>query len=153
MRRALLLSLLLLPLPAFAIDQTEPTEPGTGGSSTKTTSDLLADLHGDEGPDRLYASRALRSQLKHALTVEARAPEASFAYDEARSLLIELEERLPSICAEALTSRQVAAPCAEMLAMLDVKSAIPAIETALAAEPRRRPHARMAAALATLVAP
>lgn len=152
MRRALLLSLLLLPLPALAIDQTEPTEPGTGGS-TKTTHDLLVDLHGDAGPDRLYASRALRSQLKHALRVEAHAPEASFAYDEARSLLIELEERLPSICTEALASPQVAAPCAEMLAMLGVKTAVPAIQAALATETRKGPQKRLTAALATLSAP
>lgn len=147
-----LLAALLLPLPALAIEQTEPSEPGTGGS-TKTTADLLEDLHGDAGPDRLYAARALKSQLKRALRAEAHAPPGSFASDEARSLLVELEERLPPICTEALSSPQVATPCAEMLALLDVTAAVPGIQAALTAETRKGRRTRLSAALAALQAP
>jgi CBS domain-containing protein len=73
MRRALLLALLLAPLPALAIEQTEPSEPGTA-SSSKTTGDLLEDLHGDDGPDRLYAARALQS-VKEKVSLASEFPE------------------------------------------------------------------------------
>jgi hypothetical protein len=149
-RAALLLLVLLAPLPAFAIDQTQPD---VGSSSQKTTADLLGDLHSDGGPDRLYAARALRSQLKRALRVEANGREGSIPLDDARSLLVELEERLPPICTDALDSPQVAAPCAEMLAMLDVEEAAPAIERALQAETRKRPRRRLERALAALQHP
>ena len=148
--RRLALLLLLLPLPAFAIDQTQPE---VGSSSTKTTADLLADLHSDGGPDRLYAARALKSQLKRALRVEARGREGSIALDDARSLLVELEARLPEICTDALDAPAVAAPCAEMLALLDVKEAAGAVEAAYTTETRKGPKKRLAEALAELRAP
>lgn len=142
--RALLLALLLLPLPALAIEQTTPQ---AGTTSTKTTAELLSDLHSDDAPDRLYAARALKSQLTRALRIEAHGREGSIALDDARSILVELDERLPGICMDDLAIPAVSTPCAEMLALLGVEEARGAIQELAQRETRKSHRRRLERAL------
>lgn len=124
----------------------------TGSAQTKTTSELLTDLAGDNKANRLYAARALKGQLKHAQHVVEHAREGSLVRDEALANLDELEQRLPEQCQVALGSANVVAPAAEMLAMLKVKEAIPQIQQIVATETRRSVLKRLHAALASLEA-
>jgi hypothetical protein len=141
---------------AFAQNPTGMSDDMMGGgnqpgpSTQKSTADYLMDLDGEDSSDRLLAARVLRGQLRRALKAEDRAREGSLAYDDARSLLVELDERLPEACLNALAYSNVVAPCAEMLAMLEIKEAIPRIEQALALETNKRKRERIEAALAEL---
>jgi hypothetical protein len=118
-------------------------------NSVKTTQDYLSDLDGDSAPDRLYASRVLRGQLRHALRVERTAKEGSLARDDARSALIELGDRLPHACMSNLSAATTVAPCADILGMLEVQEALPLLQRALATEKRKwaRRHIETAIAL------
>ena len=124
--------------------------PTPSASSDKTTAEYLSDLDGDKPSDRLLAARVLQGQLRRALRTEARGKVGTLAYDDARAALVELEQRLPGACSNALAYANVVAPCAEMLAMLDVFDAIPAIEAVLATETRKGPLRRITEALAML---
>ncbi|MFZ5477236.1 MAG: hypothetical protein ACOZNI_10730 [Myxococcota bacterium] len=147
MRKLLLaIPVLLLAPRALAIDEPNPA----GDTSPKTTGELLSDLTGESGPDRLYAARVLRAQLVRALNAEARAKEGSIAHDEARAALVELEARLPEACTAALEHDNVVAPCADVLARLDVTAAVPALEARLAKETRKGVRKRLEAAIAEL---
>jgi len=141
---ALAFALLVVSRPAFAIEQTTPQ---AGTSSPKTTAELLSDLHSDDAPDRLYAARALKSQLTRALKVESRAREGSIMLDDARSVLVELDARLPRICMDNLVVPAVSTTCAEMLALLGVEEARAAIEELAQRETRKSHQRRLARAL------
>lgn len=129
---------------------------GTGGTPTatsasdKTTAEYLSDLDGDKPSDRLLAARVLQGQLRRALRTEARGRTGTLAYDDARAVLVEMDQRLPGACMNSLAYANVVAPCAEMLAMLGVVDAVPAIEAVLATETRKGPLRRITAALELL---
>jgi hypothetical protein len=146
--RLLLCALALLsfaPL-AHAIDEQSETQPST----QKSMGDYLSDLEGDSAPDRLYASRVLRGNLRRALHAEATARPGSMRYDDARAALVELEERLPHACITDLAQANVVAACADILAMLDVKEAVPPLQALLATEKRKGVLKHIQAALTTL---
>jgi hypothetical protein len=147
-RRLLLLAVLLAAAPALAID--EPQNPAGQDVSQKSLGDHLGDLVGESAPDRLYAARVLRGHLLRALKIEARGREGSFALDEARAELVELEERLPEACRAALKHDNVVAPCADVLAALDVTAALPELKERLAVETRKGVRKRVEAAIAAL---
>lgn len=149
-RLAALLAVLLMfvAAPAAAMDAENPQAP----KSEKSTADLLSDLDGDEAPDRLYAARVLRGQLRRALRTEARGRVGSIPYEEARALLLELDLRLPEACTSALQFENTVGPCADMLAWLQVRDALPKLRERRAAEERKRVQKRLDAAIATLEA-
>lgn len=156
MKRLLPFLLLLFPATALAVpDPVGPQATATAGTpnGAKSTAELLADLRGGDGSDRLYAARSLKSQLKRALKVEANGRPGTIQVIEARSLLYELESRIPETCTAALEHANVVTPCADMLAWLDAESAIPALEARLREEERKRARKHLAAALAALRAP
>lgn len=142
----LLLAALLYAAPAAALDAENPQGPKV----EKTTADYLAELEGESAPDRLYAARVLRGQLRRALRVEARGEPGSIPYEEARALLVELEARLPQACTAGLKADNIVAPCADVLAWLEVRSALPALRERLATETRKGPRKRLERAIATL---
>lgn len=156
MSRLLLLLLLLAPTPAFAVPDpvggTAAATPATN-SAPKTTADLLADLRGEDNSNRLYAARSLKSGLRRALAVEARGREGTLAVIEARSFLFEMESRLPEACVLALEAPNTVTPCADMLAWMEVRTAVPALEARLAVETRRRARRHLEAALQALRGP
>lgn len=126
--------------------------PATVGA--KTTAMLLADLRSDDDSDRLYAARALRAQMKRALRVEARGASGTIAADEARSVLFELEARVPDACRAGMVEHpNVVAACADMIAWLEVDDAEPLLRAALAAETRKGVRRRIERALASVAAP
>jgi hypothetical protein len=141
------------PAAALPVDDASGTPTPTNSSAnSKTTAEYLSDLGGDNAPERLFAARVLRSQLKTALRTEAHSKPGSFANDEARAALVELSDRIPNACLSVLNEDNVVSPCADMLAMLEVTSALPALERRLAVETRKGPHKHLAAAIATLKA-
>jgi hypothetical protein len=119
----------------------------------KTTAELLSDLSGDNAADRLYAARALRSQLAHAQHAVAHAPEGSLAHDDGLATLDELEQRLPDQCTAALQFKNVVALSAEMLGMLNDREALPAVQAAAAAETRKGVKRRIDSVVAGLSGP
>lgn len=152
---ALSLLMLLLGsfLPAAQAQEALGTEGALEPSGEKTIGEYLMALDGDDAGDRLMAARVLRGQLRRALRMLDRGQPGTLAHDDARALMIELDERLPEACLNALAYPNVAFLAAEMLAMLEIRSAAPAVERALAQEARKGPRRRMEAALALLTAP
>lgn len=122
----------------------------------KTTAELLSDLSGDNASDRLYAARALRGVLAQAQRAIDHAPAGSLAHDEGLATLDELEQRLPDQCLMALQFKNVVALSAEMLAMLNDRDALPAVQEVAATETRKGVKRRLdnvVAALSVLSGP
>lgn len=140
--------LALAAAPAHAVD----VQSEAAVQSNKSLSDYLGDLEGAEDPDRLYASRVLRGELRRALRTEAKAAPGSLAQLDARALLVELSDRLPRACTTALRYKNSVAPCADMLAMLEATDALPALREALEGETRRGPRKSLEAAIEALEA-
>lgn len=153
MSRPLLLgaALALLALsaaPAHAVD----VQSEAAVQSNKSLSDYLGDLEGSSDPDRLYAARVLRGELRRALRTEAKAAPGSLAQLDARALLVELSDRLPRACTTGLRYKNSVGPCADMLAMLEATEALPALREALKGETRRGPRKSIENAIAALEA-
>lgn len=116
---------------------------GVKPSGDKSVAEYLMDLDGDDAGDRLMAARVLRGQLRRALRTLERGRPGTLAHDDARALMVELDQRLPEACMNALAYPDVAYLAAEMLAMLEIRSAIPAIELALQREEKKRRQERI----------
>lgn len=142
-RTAPLVALLAFTLHAHAQDTApDPSEAAGTAAAQKTMGQLLSDLNSMTASNRLYAARALHTQLKAALRTADHGKEGSIAQDEALSKLIELEARVPDSCGAAMQYDNAAPSCAEMLAMLNVTTAKPQLTEALGrvkgAGPKRR---------------
>lgn len=120
--------LLLLVSMARAVEGEPPTDSVSTG--TKTLADHFTALAGDDAPERLYAARTVRAELRHHLTVQARAQPGSLADLEARSVLVELAARVPGACRSGLRFENSAMLCTEMLADLEVLPMLPEVEAA-----------------------
>lgn len=103
--------------PAFAVDPTSPGE-SAPQSVAKTLSDYLADLGGDDAPERLYAARTVRAEERRALWAIDHAPPDSLAALDAQSILVEVEARVPMACRSALLYTNTVVLCTEILADL-----------------------------------
>lgn len=143
-----LLLLLALVSPAFAVDAQSSLQEG----SQKEIADYLHDLASDSDPDRLFAARVLKGDLARALRTERHAPEGSLAWLDARSLLVELDARLPDACRVAIRHLNATAPCADIYAMLQYRPALPLLTELRAGEQRTAVQKRLDAAIATLSA-
>ncbi|MDP2313085.1 MAG: hypothetical protein Q8P41_09295 [Pseudomonadota bacterium] len=132
--------------PAYAIDE----QSELSVQSQKSLGDYLTDVESDSDPNRLYAARVLRGELRRVLRVEANAPAGSLASLDARAILIELETRLPRACRAGLQKLNSVAPCADILALLGVKEAVPEIRQVLTVEKRRWVRRHLESALAKL---
>ncbi|MSQ03804.1 MAG: hypothetical protein EXR71_18275 [Myxococcales bacterium] len=135
--------------PALAVEG----DPEKGGPSIeKKLGDYLADLGGDDGPERLFAARTVKGETRRALAAMNRAPADSLAALEGRSTLVEIDARAPSACANALTYPNTAVLCAEILADLGHPEMIGRIEASRALVPDKGGRRRIDAALAILAA-
>ncbi len=114
-----ILTMLAAAGPAFAVDPNMPGGEAPASAPAKTLSDYLADLGGDDAPERLYAARTLRGEARRALHAIARTPADSLASLNAQSVLVEVDARLPLACRSALQYANSAPLCAEMLADLE----------------------------------
>ena len=119
-------------------------------SGEKSIAEYLMELDGDDASERLMAARVLRGHLRRALRTLDRGRVGTLSHDDARALMVELDQRLPEACMNALAYPDVAYLAAEMLAMLEIRSAIPAIELAMQREEKERRQERMAESLAAL---
>ncbi len=125
---------------------------GPGGPSReKTLGDYLSDLASDEPPERLFAARTVRAEVKGALAVSRRAPPDSLAALDARSTLVEVDLRIVGSCTAGLTYPDTAPLCAELLADLEHVEMIPAISAAKEAAANSASKRRIDRALATLI--
>lgn len=143
-------SFLLMAALAQAADDPTGGPPSNPNSPDKTTADYLLDLDSDDASDRLLAARVLEGLLKRSLRTVEHARPGSLASDDAKAALVELEERLPSTCSDALSYDNVVAPCAEMLAILAYKPALPLIQAAAEKETRKGVKKRLDAAIELL---
>lgn len=156
MRYLTFFALLLLPVLGMAAD--DPM--GMGGGNTtenpstpeKTTADYLRLIDGEDASDRLLSARVLKGQLKRALHKLEHGRPGSLSHDDARALMVELDERLPEACLNALVYSNVAAACSEILAMMEVRAAEGPIGEALSRETRKHAKKRIAAALSIIQA-
>lgn len=130
-RSALVVTLaaLFLVKPALAVD---PSTPGESAPQTaqKVLSDYLADLGGDDAPERLYAARTVRGEERRALWAIDHAPADSLAALDAQSILVEIEARVPMACRSALLYANTVPLCAEILADLGHTELLPEVRTA-----------------------
>lgn len=128
-RLAVTLAALLLVKPALAVD---PSTPGESAPQTaqKVLSDYLADLGGDDAPERLYAARTVRGEERRALWAIDHAPPDSLAALDAQSILVEIEARVPMACRSALLYTNTVPLCAEILADLEHVELLPEVRTA-----------------------
>lgn len=152
-RLLVLLLLCLLPLHARAQENSDPSQDedaNVGANAQKTLAELMNDLRSSTPSARLYAGRSLKGQLKRALAKEAHGKPGSIARDEALSKLVELEARLPETCEAAFQFPNAVAPCADMLAMLEVTASLPQLQAALAAETRPKVREHLEAAITQL---
>ena len=149
-RRPLAAALVLLALaaPASAID----VQSEVAVESTKSLTDYLDDLAGSSDPDRLFAARVLRGELRRALRAEQRAEPGSLRQLDAQSLLVDLDARLPGACSVAIRHLNAVIPCADIFALLGQRAALPLLREVRAGETRRRPQRHLDAAIAALEA-
>ncbi|GDX81011.1 hypothetical protein LBMAG42_28220 [Deltaproteobacteria bacterium] len=115
--------------PALAVDPSTPGE-SAPQSVAKTLSDYLADLGGDDAPERLYAARTIRGEERRALWAIDHAPADSLAALDAQSILVEVEARIPMACRSALLYTNTVPLCAEILADLGHAELLPEVRTA-----------------------
>jgi len=146
----MLTSMLLWVAAAFAV---EGEEPQAAQAPPKTLGDYLSDLANDDNAERLYAARYVRGELRRALRAAASRPPGSTEELEARVVLTELWNRVPGSCAVALKYTNTAAPCAEMLADLEVDTMHDAVRASLALDLGKGQRARIEKAIARLPAP
>ena len=102
----------------------------TGAAPQKTLGDYFTDLASDDAPERLFAARAVRAEAFGALRTLERAPADSLASMEARSLLVEIDARLPGACRSALRYENTVVPGAEMLAATGRTEMLPEVQAA-----------------------
>ncbi len=148
----LLLSILVFAWmrPAWAVEG----DPAKGGPSIeKRLGDYLADLGGDDGPERLFAARIVKGETRRALAAMNHAPAGSLAALEGRSTLVEIDARAPSACANALTYVNTVVLCAEILADLSHPEMIGRIQAGRALLTDKGARRRVDAALAILAVP
>ncbi len=132
--------------PAWAVEG----DPEKGGPSIeKKLGDYLADLGGDDGPERLFAARTVKGETRRALAAMNHAPD-SIAALEGRSTLVEVDARAPSACASALTYANTVVLCAEILADLGHPEMIGRIQTGRTLVTDKGGLKRIDAALAVL---
>ena len=110
------------------------------------------DLGSEEGPERLYAARYVRGEVRRATRVQRVATAGTTEELESRVVLAELFVRVPEACRSALTYTNTAALCAEMLADLEVETARAQVEAARALELSKGQRKRLEAAIARLPA-
>ena len=144
---------LLVATPALAQETEDPASSSPQPNGQKSTAQYLTELDGDDAPERLYAARVLRGQLRHSLAVEAHARPGSLASDDARAVLVELIERLPIACTNALAFKNTVASCADVLVMLDARGSLPVLEQTLAGETRKGARKHLEKAIAALTSP
>jgi hypothetical protein len=90
--------------------------PPTTSTPQKTLSDYFTDLGSDDGPQRLFAARAVKAETMAALRAAEKQPADSLVSLDARSVLVEVDARLPGACRAALRYENTAVLCAELLA-------------------------------------
>lgn len=115
--------------PAFAVDPTSPGE-SAPQAAAKTLSDYLADLGGDDAPERLYAARTIRGEERRALWAIEHAPADSLSALDAQSILVEVEARVPMACRSALLYANTVVLCSEILADLEHVELLPEVRAA-----------------------
>ncbi len=106
-------------------------------SSVKTTADYVSDLTDESDPDRVFAARVLRSQVRRVARTVARTRAGTLAHEEARAMLVEFDAVLPGACTRALAHEGAAAACADILSDLGAAGALPALRQAREAATRK----------------
>ncbi len=131
----------------------EGEEPQAAQAPPKTLGDYLSELATDENAERLYAARYVRGELNRALRAQASRPPGSTEEVEARVVLTEIWNRLPGSCAVALKFTNTAAPCAEMIADLEIDTMHEAVKASLSLDLSKGQRARVEKAIARLPPP
>lgn len=105
--------------------------------------DHLADLDSGDRAKRRLAARSLRVLVRGEVRRSSTRQRDELVRDEARMTLADLDARLAPRCVEGLGNPELTVPCADILRWLETTTALPALERALAAEPRPRARRRL----------
>ena len=110
---------------------------------------LLDDLSGSRPPDRLFAARELRRQVRGAIRATRRNRPGSLASDDAMAQLEDFDRTVAPRCISVLGKDDVRLHCAEILGMLETAEALAPLRAALEQEqrPRVRRHIQRAITL------
>lgn len=139
--------MIALLLASLAFAQAPPRDPSDPQQlRTKSNIEYAGDLAGSDGPDRVYAARALRMQ---ALTARRQAdgPESERQF-EARVTLSDLRhDALGGAMRAVVEHRDVRAACADILRAFEDPTSKPALLAALEAEDRKRIKKRIEKAI------
>ena len=95
-----------------------------------------ADLVSGDGPKQTYAARVLRRRVRSAWRLAVR-DGADFRTIEARQTLSEFDDLVAPRCIRQLSNPNVQRPCAQILGMLETKTALLPLRNALSSEPSR----------------
>jgi HEAT repeat protein len=112
-----------------------------------TLAKFVSDLTGASSAKRALAGRTLLSQVKRARKDAARWPEGDLVRAEALARLTDFDQLVAPACARELRIPEVTSACAEILGLLETRSALPKLEAQLAVEERRRVRRRLAQAI------
>lgn len=134
------MSSLLLALTLAAAPSRPPIPPQAESAQLQDRSieDWARMLRGSDRADRRLAARELLRQVRAARRAAEHARAGSVEELESRQSLAHLREALERPCTVSLEVADVARACAQMLGLLELSSALPALEAALAAEPPKR---------------
>ncbi|MCB9791918.1 MAG: hypothetical protein H6741_04250 [Alphaproteobacteria bacterium] len=116
----------------------------------RTLEDWARMLRASDAADQRLAARELRRRVHSANRAAEHARPGSIQELETRQELAKLVNALERPCVVSLTNPEVARTCAQLLAALEIRSALPALEEALPQTERRRTQRAIEAAIAEL---
>ena len=112
----------------------------------------VSDLQGSDPQDRVYAARALRSELRIATRKFQRAKPGSFTYDDAITTYDDFRTLVMPACLQVLGQKGVSSPCADILGRLEAEEAVLPLQKALASPVSRHFTRRANRALTRILA-
>jgi hypothetical protein len=146
-RLVLATSLILLPLDGEAVGPTR------GPIQRRPTVESYArDLSSSSPAKRRYAARVLLRQIRTARRAAARGPEDDLTRDEARQTLTDCDRVVAPACSSHIALPEVTGPCADILGLLETRSALPQLKEQLQREQRRSVQRRIKRAITTIQA-
>jgi len=137
--------LFLLPLSAHAVGN----RPGLSRTQP-TMAQYAQDLSGSSPAKRRYAARVLLRQVRTARRQAATGPEDDLTRDQARQTLTDSDRLVAPGCIRHLSVREITAPCADILRLLETQAALAPLEVQLGREGRRGVQRRLQRAITTL---
>ena len=108
---------------------------------------LVQDLSSENSAKRRYAGRVLHSRAKTARSQAARGPEDDLTRADAMQVLTDFDQLVAPACIRHIALPEVTAACADILRLLETRTALSALKGQLERETRRREKRRLTKAI------